>query len=266
MKAVKTLKTVATLVLCFLLPCSCAALASGDVFTSETSSTVLSTSYEGTWVLKENENGEPYLYNEQEGLSIIASCRFNESGELVQVPITQDLADESNKTVSVEITSGEVTIQPDRAGIVIVDHFYTEEDYDIYTGDPIKVTPDVTARYGPSQPSIASSVSFSESFSVNVGVDADVKDTIRASVGAEWNRSATIQAGFSIPLFIPQGSIGHVVFYPKIYRTEGTLRTLTYNEYGLVGDKQEYVWGQYPVTIESGFPDGRFDVVITGSC
>lgn len=262
----KTAKLSLLLAVCFLLLCTISAAASGDLAPRSEPSTVTAEPSGETWVLMEDENGEPYLYNEAEDLRIIKAGRFDENGIFYQIPITQELAELNDQAQEVElIPSGS---EPGEAGqnrIATVDYSYEEEAHNRINGAMIKLTPDAMAQYADVTPIVSVAFSFSESFGINASA-ADAKSAIRASAGFTWSVSATFQSGYTIPVTIPQGKIGYVAFTPYYNYTEGTMTKLTYNEYGLVGNETTHVTGQSPVTLPTGIPDGVYQVVITGSC
>lgn len=262
----KTAKLSLLLAVCFLLLCTISAAASGDLAPRSEPSTVTVEPSGAAWVLMEDENGEPYLYNEAEDLRIIKAGRLDENGIFYEIPITQELAELNDRAQEVElIPSGSEPGEAGQTRIATVDYFCEEETNYRINGTQVKLTPDVMAQYADVTPIVSAAFSFSESFGINAGA-ADAKSAIRASAGFTWSASATFQSGYTIPVTIPQGKIGYIAFTPYYNYTEGDLTKLTYNEYGLVGNETMHVTGQSPVTLPSGTPDGVYQVVITGSC
>lgn len=146
-------------------------------------------------------------------------------------------------------------------------------DYVESAGHSYDGTPEVLGADGKTCPGAAATVAtatyaktvgHSWSWDVGGGADATFLSKAKVAVSAKYSQSVsesvTNQTGINEP--IPEGEIGHMVFIPKMYHSEGVMNWTEelYDEFNTTADFYSNVTSETPMTLENGVPSGVYDL------
>lgn len=215
------------------------------------------------WVLQVID-GQEILFNSGTGETIPEAHRII-NGQAVPVSL-QELCIALNSSLSEESFAADLETSitddptdPDVARRAPV-YFYRFEDTQTsrVNGSPEKVTDDYI---GPTQISIVTSVTITESYGGSFTLSATAKNAISDSASFTWNRSLASGTSVGAAYDVPDGQIGYIEFVPYLNKITGSL----YEAFSdpTTGYMSDYVykgqaWGTCPIRLNNGIADGLF--------
>jgi hypothetical protein len=222
------------------------------------------------WIVKKDNNKHIYLQNTKTGEKMVDAISLDDSGNPIhldlkeyakilncQQEIKQDTSS-TNKVKDLQSIEG-TTPSLSRTYQIEATYSYVQSYATTTTGMPSKVTPDIV---GPTTVSYGNSVSFSESFSVSVSINGEMKKVIKGGATFTWNSSATTSANFGLSYQIPAGKTGYVSFSPYYNITVGNLTTKLWQDGVCFQTTTTAATGYSPKVLANGIADGIYALMI----